>query len=297
MQFPVFSSRFVFLVLLLNSFGDSLTGQSYITDTSNVWNVRYIEVFNPTFYLPAYQFRENVTVNGNTYRRLYRQGFGSVDFEPTQDLLRTDSSGRYYWYNGVEEYLHYDFNLIVGDTFDLAEAAQFPDIFEPAKFLATTVDTISYADNVPRKRIGLAMLDSPDQIFVYWVEGIGSFREPIYNPDSYAFNYEAYSKLCSFMSNGVMVYENSNMGDCEPSSVHSLGSLKLRLSPNPTDGIIQIATELIPTRTVVYDYTGRIVMEVPGVTEIDMSSLPAGIYMLRVWSAGQQFAQQWIAKH
>ena len=277
----------------------NLHAQPLITDTSSVWTIFYEELGNPNTYLLDYKFGETEEFIGLEYHRLYLDGFGSVGFEPTPDLLRYDGEGRYYWYKEYadQEYIHYDFTLTVGDTISLTESMAVPEVFGPIDLTVTAVDTVTYADNLPRKRITLNDSTNPDLLQIVWIEGQGTLRGPIYLPDSFAFNYESGFATCSYTTAATVLYEPDNPSFCEPSSTRNVGDFEVKVSPNPTNGNIRITTDLSPARTVIHDYSGRIIMEVPGVTEIDLGNLPAGIYTLRVWSADQQFAQRLVAKH
>jgi YD repeat-containing protein len=73
-----------------------------------------------------------------------------------------------------------------------------------------------------------------------------------------------------------------------------LGELKLSLSPNPTKGLINLrfqnVTERMQARVDVYDLAGRLVFSktnITAVSEIDLSSAPHGIYILKINAGGK----------
>ena len=281
--------------------GPSLRAQVSIVDTSNVWTILYLEYFNSSRYLADYEFREAVTINGNTYRRLYRDGFGSAGFEPTSHYLRADGPDRYYVYDEEQqaEYLHYDFSLAVGDTFDLTEQLYAPEVFGPATLVVEYTDTVVYADGVPRRRLGLREVAHSDDggVVATWIEGRGSEHGPVYVPDGYVGFYEAEWLTCSFVTNGTTLYEPSVLlEDCEPSSVRTTTALPFRLYPNPAQQELSFDTELAIERVQLIDYGGRVVLDRSHPTQIDVQHLPPGTYAVRVQTTNGETAQHLFVK-
>jgi hypothetical protein len=79
----------------------------------------------------------------------------------------------------------------------------------------------------------------------------------------------------------------------EAQSLEDPAALDVRVYPNPTDGLLHIeASEYIGSGLTlsVYDMRGRLMLQRDGVQEetttLDVSSLPAGVYQLRIGSAG-----------
>lgn len=73
---------------------------------------------------------------------------------------------------------------------------------------------------------------------------------------------------------------------------------KIKLYPNPSNGIVKIATET-PVDVVVMDITGKIVFTMNQVTnesQMNLSSLQKGIYMAKIISEGSEETQKIILK-
>ena len=287
------------LVLFVGT-NETSYAQPDIIDTTSIWTIRYDELGAPEPYTLVYQFGEAEDIDGTDYQRLYRQGFGSAGLEPTRDLLRSDGQGRYYWYDEDrdEEWLHYDFTLVVGDTFDLTPSMKSPDIFGPIVLTVTTVDTVTYADDVARKRITLTSNEQPPYALMTWIEGQGTLRGPIYLPDGYAPFYESGWMTCSYVTGTTLLYESPVPFLCEPSSVTGVDDFKVVVSPNPAGNFVRIVTDDIPVeRVTVSDYSGRCLLHTSRSQEVDISRLAPGVYTLRVWSVDHTSVQRLLVKH
>jgi hypothetical protein len=53
--------------------------------------------------------------------------------------------------------------------------------------------------------------------------------------------------------------------------------------PNPATGIVQVLAPSVVIRTELFGITGRLLGETTGTNFVDLSSLPAGLYYLRIW--------------
>ena len=63
----------------------------------------------------------------------------------------------------------------------------------------------------------------------------------------------------------------------------------LKIYPNPTNGIIHIAGNLLNENVEIYDISGRKVLSVnPEIKSIDVSSLNTGVYMIK---SGNNFSK------
>jgi hypothetical protein len=115
--------------------------------------------------------------------------------------VREDTiSKKVYKRNGAYEYLLYDFDLSIGDTFDFG-----------AGYVATVINIDSILTNEGyRKTI---TLESPFNIMV-WAEGIGNLANPL-NP-SEEYDYDLESILC-YYENNELIYDTTQLisFDCE----------------------------------------------------------------------------------
>lgn len=75
-----------------------------------------------------------------------------------------------------------------------------------------------------------------------------------------------------------------------PSAVTEIGRTNIRLFPNPTTGVVQLAN-VRADYVQVFDNTGRLVMQVnqPG-NRLDISAVPAGMYFLKIAESGNVYS-------
>jgi hypothetical protein len=58
----------------------------------------------------------------------------------------------------------------------------------------------------------------------------------------------------------------------------------LNVFPNPTNGKLKIESESDIKRTVIFNQTGKTIKESGKSTELDLSDLPKGVYILKIWA-------------
>ncbi len=75
-----------------------------------------------------------------------------------------------------------------------------------------------------------------------------------------------------------------------PSAVTEIGRTNIRLFPNPTTGVVQLAN-VSADYVQVFDNTGRLVVQVeqPG-NRLDISAVPAGMYFLKIAESGKVYS-------
>ena len=75
-----------------------------------------------------------------------------------------------------------------------------------------------------------------------------------------------------------------------PSAVTEIGQTNIRIFPNPTTGVLQLAN-VNADYVQVFDNTGRLVMQVdhPG-SRLDISAIPAGMYFLKIAESGKVYS-------
>ncbi|MBK9196819.1 MAG: hypothetical protein IPO17_17935 [Flavobacteriales bacterium] len=83
---------------------------------------------------------------------------------------------------------------------------------------------------------------------------------------------------------------------------NGLSPTSLELSPNPTDGLIQISVHgpALPDRWVLHDATGRVACEFGDIGaamgSLDLSPVAAGLYTLCAWNKGQRLSSARVAR-
>ena len=75
----------------------------------------------------------------------------------------------------------------------------------------------------------------------------------------------------------------------------AMQSVSLQLYPNPATDRLMLSADMPVQRVQVFDMTGRMVMSSTG-TELDVSALPAGLYMLRAMGEAGVGSKKFIKK-
>lgn len=179
-----------------------LFSQNFINETKQ-WNI-VTSLFETTnYYTSIYQFSGDSVLNGKTYHKLYEStdsnqlnwSFNSLWHE------KNDSVHKYNSTSGMDE-LIYDFNINVGDTFEVND------------FLSMKVDSVGFKNwgGILRKCWYLNITDGYSPITTVWVEGIGQtgyFIRPTEIDITGAF-----VELLCFHENGDVIYQNPGYNSC-----------------------------------------------------------------------------------
>jgi len=210
-------------------------------------------------------------------------------------MMREDSSTQqvYIWRTndstgGAD--LWFDFSLDVGDTL-------FSDFYSSnlASPIVTDIDSLMLANGEMRRVFTVTM----EGIESRFIEGVGSeegFREPITLPTvSGAFWSE--SILCQ-RKDSVEIY-----GTCSDflASVSSVSPSPLSIYPNPASEYITVSTPAKMEQISIRDLQGRIIQRwkprnSSDSQEVNLSFLPAGIYLLQVKVRNHAPVQRLIQK-
>jgi len=209
----------IFCATLLVLFSLGLKAQNHtFYDEGAIWGQYYISYFPMinTIQNTSMRHVSNDTIYGKVYARLERIGnsYGAYD-----RLMYRDSAG--YVYRGLldstsgipnsikDEFLMYNFNLQVNDTFTLYQYQM-----TSAKFIVVDVSMVNLPDGSTRKMISLIdeqLVFNPDT--VRWVEGIGDIYAGhmayIANVDS------EWALLCYSSANGIAISNNYWYWSCD----------------------------------------------------------------------------------
>ncbi len=210
-------------------------------------------------------------------------------------------------------YLIYDSNMEVNDTlFD--GGIEFATI---GTIVVQSIDTIALNDGTIRKRwnfesITSSVIDSVtreeiSRDFAFsWIEGIGNTKCPFKSPAECAFKTSPTNRLLCFEQNQQKVYQDIDYPNCYFSTIVSTNSpnpnLDIQLSPNPTQGRIQITllnTEVTNNyRVLLIDASGKIVLQksiiLDGFYRMDISEFASGVYTLLLYDNQSVSSQKTI---
>lgn len=191
-----------------------------------------------------------------------------------------------------KEFLFYDYSLDVGDTF------HFPSTYTNGYTTCkTVVDSVRFINNkkhiyltqVPYTCIEFTHGNERDSIVFTMIEGTGanSFVDVFYDRGvSYV--------LCAVKDGVKTDYTNRvHEGSCkyEYVNIQKINTLQgIRLSPNPARFSIDLSyLPNKPCHISLYDMMGRAVLQrnINGTAaQLDISSIPPGLYMFRISAAG-----------
>lgn len=269
----------IFLFCLIYSINCLSQYVNFPTD-STIWCLARQE-YNPD--LPTVSWNEIYTLNGDTI--VNNVSFIKI-FKDDQlyGLLREFEKRIYYipiinefsW-NSFEEIILYDFNLEIGDAYNLQQLNNQGTDTIYYESTVTGIDSILLNNGEWRKRIKLTNWGnfcSP----LYWIEGIGGSEHPIH-----------IINFCNDFTSEIACLEINNeeiLGqNCQKleTSIYSVNDFNLKIYPNPTYSEIIIDTDENITNFEIYDLTGKQIIN--GIIErnlINVNNLKNGIYILKL---------------
>jgi hypothetical protein len=59
---------------------------------------------------------------------------------------------------------------------------------------------------------------------------------------------------------------------------------ELSLFPNPVKNVIEIETEKMVSNSMIYDVTGKVLVQTSNQTRINVSSLSSGVYFIKIFT-------------
>lgn len=185
----------------------------------------------------------------------------------------------------TEEHLLYDFSLNINDTVTV-----YPLSFEfwqgPLSVYIEQIDSILIGGSYS-KRFKINNYSIPDFHEEYWIQGIGSTLG-IFNSGVSAVPLAdiEFPVLLCFEKDGILLYDNPDFTDCYehyPVGINEKENNVFSIYPNPADKNIRIVSKTIPENYYIYSGTGNEIQRGSfgkmG-NSIDISALPAGIYVL-----------------
>lgn len=270
------------LSLLLGSLCITLSGfgQSFVS-LDNQWNVNFYSFdFSTGGYFSStdiYIFEEEVEMEGQNYLSLAQTTDTTLASTGLLGVLYREEDGRVYqrYESGGPERLIYDFNLEVGDEFNVA-GEYYIEVLE--------IDSIELLDNSFRKVLKVQNVDLPIDLYTYWIEGIGDIQSTLFPERSFILDAEF--RLACFYEQGVHLFENVDEPCFFVTSTDEINATSgLKLYPNPTANQLFLDWSGTPNgRIEVLNSVGQVVQSQAFSTELDVSSLQKGLYFLRVIS-------------
>ena len=239
-----------------------------------------------------YYYQKDTIINDTMYSKI--SGYS--------DYLIREDNGKVYlsWIGGeylgeeyTKEFLRYDFNLNLNDTFKVKYPG--PDFLAgPEEMVVINIDSIVLDNMEKRKRITLDMLGPGYDEDMIWIEGIGS---------DYGLDYRTHFTtsvphyLSCFSKLGTLTYKGPfyDYGGCIINYLatglenqgESIGLIKIY--PNPSHSIITIESKKTKINAIkIYNQIGQMVSHKTdvqssnGICKFDISNLNNGTYIIEI---------------
>lgn len=281
------SSILLFLIL----FTGQLRSHTYIpfAKDSSLWA---IEVFKAAGTPPNPYYLYNYESKGDT-------SWGSKTYVKAEGNMLTrymrEDSGKVYvryqyaTYQDSSEFILYNFNLAVNDTFTLRYYSSISSSIDTTKMLVTYIDSVNLNTGW-RKRITLKWLGNsggPGYETHQWIEGVGDNFGPFYNEGTDWLGFEWTSRILCYTEKNVSVIG----GVCILGMKETFDKNDFYLSPNPTNGkmkievnsplssccninVINIAGQKV--------YSERINKNISNSYYLNLENYPKGLYILQL---------------
>ena len=211
----------------------------------------------------------------DTWSDWRREIFQFSSFGSLSNMLIREENGKIYTrtsQNSDEEQMIYDFNLDEGDTFVFS--------LYGGSYIVYRVDSVNVNDNL-LKRLYLKGI-SDENICDEWIEGVGSVNYPLLYPFQ-SISMHAYGKLLCVKQNNVTAFMNPQYNTCYIPfmNLESVDNTSIKIYPTLVkDNIYVVSDNNKPMDISFVNISGHIVKTIRtnGSKEIDISSLPSGIY-------------------
>ena len=283
----------IFSFILLTVFL-STRGQEYVPliDTSRIWNVAELFPHGGGALNYEYLFGDTVTIGNTLYFevKVNSEVFG---------YMREDTLSRRVYYRSIwddESALLYDFSLEEGDTIQLYG--------DPGhKYTVLQVDSVELLNGDVRKR-WIFSLEFYHTNAV-WIEGIGNTTICLLNSGDLDYCTVETVTLCVH-ENEELVYMNDTFDTCylDWVNVSETDSETIRVFPNPATGqtslsIPNVSSHKNPTLHIFNSYgqTVKVISIQEKQTQIDLTDLPADIYIYRFTEGRDQLKTGKIILH
>jgi hypothetical protein len=239
------------------------------------WDMRFVFYYGDSQYEIA-RLGDEIEFEGQTYRELtvlydelnYTVPFGLLREEGKKVYLRRYSTAIPHI---MDEEVYYDFNLQVGDLFEVG----YGD--EPEYIQVMAIEEVVLDDGSVRNKYvfneGWGV--NPEEPEV-WIEGIGSLSGihwryiPGWTASGFAY------LQCYFEDDNLVWTDGECWDDVEETAAEQVS-----VYPNPAKENVLIKG-IEATEVEVYNALGQLVKTVRDANEIPVAGLPQGVYLLRI---------------
>lgn len=267
-----------------------------LVSASNQWNTKLSFGFSGNTQTRKYTFSVDSFEMGGLYYRqlLFANEEDSDNWSESGEWWR-EEAGIVYKYTDAAPVPFYDFTLSVNDTFSSPALAL-------RQLVVYKVDTVNYLDDTPRKRLWLHCSDDPDGSWygdAIWVEDIGDLLG-LEASDSHCLLDQPYNALLCFYQTGDLIYADPDSEGCWITATAEPTSELANISPNPTS--TQLTLTFVKSiesdaELAIFSPLGQLVYQKKLAKgskkyELDVESIPAGIYTLVLSNGGTGLAYE-----
>lgn len=223
----------------------------------------------------------STVINGKDYYELLEsETYSGENFEGTGKFIRADDSNRVYTYDGAHERILYDFNLMVGDTFETNNDYD-------CVIVVGEIDTITLENGEERQK--WIFYDSGDDYhpeysfgYPFWIDGIGQ-QYGLFGNDHMCQIDGCGTYLLCMKYQDTLIYM-SGLDSCwiNITGIIDSYSESIQIFPNPVSEILKISDPELQIENIrILNFHGSFLIE-KYQSEINMKHLPAGFYLLQI---------------
>ena len=264
-------------------------GQSYqYPKTGMVQSVRYSgNIYNPAADLSFAYFGDTILC-GNTFSRYCNftpGGTAQCGTGMYGALTRMVGSQIFVVYNPcstpVTETMWYDWGLNVGNYFTV-----FTGNYFQCNVVVDSVYMKTMLNGQQRKYFYMHGSNFSGNHIYRWIEGIGDIDRGFWGNQDFEGGYDIF--VCH-QENDTLIWRNPNLNLVPYCHFQTVTSLKekeqniIAIYPNPTTSILNIVDEqnqLQNSTIEIKNYVGQVIFTTPFTTQIDISHLSAGMYLI-----------------
>jgi len=236
------------------------------------------------------------------YHKLIRTGNIRPCADPIKSFIsntnpigsfRNDTLNKKVFYlpiDSTNEVLLYDFNLSVGDTIhgymeDLARLHFGPSYYAQIDSVDSVLINTNYRKRWHVKHYSQVINIDPGEI----IEGIGHTNGLL---EGFFSGFDSNGSLVCYSENGLPLYGSS---PCETVSVKELSlDKRFSVSPNPTNNILFINTDIDYNTINIYSLSGKLVKTQSASLQISVLDLPKGMYFIQLIGNKNNVVQKFI---
>ena len=124
------------------------------------------------------------------------------------------------------------------------------------------------------------MCDNYSALLISWAANPNTPNDVIFGADNLTYDDMAEEARNTLIAKGWSI-SGDELGECT-TSLKELDNIDVSVSPNPTDGIVNIVSSEVPTSVQVINATGRTVIIFDKNDRVSLSGVPEGLYYLRI---------------